>query len=63
MFFGNLVVPNQNSTYTSIPEGIHPHQKNTVPEIDSNSNLESVAIVEDFDSIFQTDTLKSSSRN
>ena len=60
---GFLAVPNPNSTSKCVPEGIHANKKNSVPQVDPDSNLESASIVEDFDTIFQTSMLKSSSRN
>ena len=60
---GFLAVPNSNSTSKSVPEGIHSNKNDTVPRLDPDSNLESASIVEDFDTIFQTNMLKSSSHN
>ena len=60
---GNLAIPNSTPTSKSVPEGIQAKQKNNVQQDNMNSNLESASVVEDFDSIFQTDTLKSSARN
>ena len=60
---GFLAVPNSNSTSKSVREGIHSNENDIVPQVDKNSNLESASIVEDFDTIFQTNMLKSTSHN
>ena len=60
---GFVAVPKRNATSKSVREGIHTNKKNSVPQVDPDSNLESASIVEDFDTIFQTSMLKSSSRN